>query len=189
MSANGVVVSGRFPCACRSRPTYGSRGMRLMARPAARRAVNSSAAGLQEMHEAGTVGWHPGDDLVDAGEALTDQLEAFLATVLVVRRRLQRFVAVHRRERHVGVGREPAPRVERLEFALGLAQPAQAAQIVLGHPRLEPLRLAFDDPRSAPSGTGCRRWRPSAASRRTRATRGRTAGTVPTAGRTDPSAR
>ena len=56
-----------------------------------------------------------------ARQALADQLQPLEAAVLVVRGSGEGLVTVHHRERHVGVGREEAARMVRLQLALGLA--------------------------------------------------------------------
>ncbi len=119
----------------------GSIGIRLIARPDARRAVNSNAAACSRCTPAAPSGGVRVTTSSTPGQALTDQFEPFETAVLVIRRRRQRLIAVHRGERHVGIGREEAARVVRLHLASGLTHPTQTAQIVFGHPRLHLLRL------------------------------------------------
>ena len=80
------TISMRMPVSSQN----GSTGMRLIARPDARRAVNSSAPACSMCTAPAPSGGVRVDDVVDAGQALADQLEPFEAAVLVVRRGLQR---------------------------------------------------------------------------------------------------
>jgi hypothetical protein len=133
------------------------------------------------------VRWRARDDIVDTGKPLADQLEPFEAAVLVVRGGLQRFVAVHHRERHVGVRRKEAARVVGLQSrARPLAASAgDARSCLVIHGSIAP-RFADSTPCDRSTCSGCRRCETIAASPRTGAPRDHRAGTAPTASRTMP---
>ena len=71
------------------------------------------------------------------GQLVADQLHPLEHTVLMVRRRRQRLVAVEAGVAEIGVGGEEHALMERLELALGLAPPLEPAEVVVGQPRLD----------------------------------------------------